>query len=79
MSLFIFPFMSFPPWEFLTNFTKACSPVGLISLMDKALCPVIAKVRDGFLFQPFKIIISTFIYFFSVVVLDVDFDGGRGY
>ena len=28
-----------------THFTMTCSPVGLISLMDRALCPVIAIVK----------------------------------
>lgn len=29
--------------------TIACFPVGLVSLMDRVLSPVIAKVRVGFL------------------------------
>ena len=45
----------------------ACSPVGLISLMDRALCLVIAKVRvqfpakpefSQFLFKPLRLFIE---------------------
>ena len=51
----------------MTHFTMTCSPVGLISLMDWALCPVIAMVKVRFpvkpgffqvLFQPLRLFIQ---------------------
>ena len=43
-------FMSFPPSGILR--AMACSPVGLISLKDRELRPVIDKVRDRFPVKP---------------------------
>ena len=45
MSDFIFfDSCHFDHWVYY-ELTMACSPVGLISSMDRALCPVVAKVR----------------------------------
>ena len=58
---------SFHIFPFILQTHNTCSPVGLVSLMDRVLCPVIAKVRVRFLvksdffhvlFQPPRLFIS---------------------
>ena len=45
-------YQSFHIFPFILRTHNTCSPVGLVSLMDRVLCPVIAKVRVRFLVKP---------------------------
>ena len=48
--------------------TMACSPVGLISSMDRALCPVVAKVRVLFLVKnEFFLVLLQQLRFFTLL------------
>ena len=51
---------SFHIFPFILQTHNTCSPVGLVSLMDRVLCPVIAKVRVRFLVKS-----DFFMFFFN--------------